>query len=109
MPAATAFCTEAVQNHRSNDISTALNLYETDLHRARVENNHAELLAEQQRTQRLIVAGNVVNAALTGAAIGTIRHEGARTRAANAANAASAAGTNEQLKKPRTVHLKKGW
>ena len=103
---AVVFCAEAVQNHRANDISTALNLYETDLHRARVENNQAELLAEQQRTQRLIVAGNVINAALTGAAIGTIRHEASRTRAANAANAV---GISEQLKKPRTVHLKKGW
>lgn len=103
---AVAFCAQAVQNHRANDLSTALNLYETELHRARVENNQAELLAEQQRTQKLVIAGNVINAALTGAAIGTIRHEGARTRAANAANAAR---LSEQFKKPRVVHLKKRW
>lgn len=98
---AVTFCAHAVQNHRANDISTALNLYETELHRARVEDNQAAILAEQQRTQRLITAGNVVNAFLTGAAIGTIRHEGARTRAANAA------WITEQIKKPRTVHVKR--
>jgi hypothetical protein len=100
---AVTFCVRAVQNHRANDISTALNLYETELHRARVEDNQAAILAEQQRTQRLITVGNVINAALAGAAIGTIRHEGARTRAA------SAAWIKEQIKKPRTVYVKKRW
>lgn len=101
---AVAFCAQVVQDHRANDISTALNLYETELHQARVEDNQAAILAEQQRTQRLITAGNVINAALAGATIGTIRHEGARTRAASTANAA---WLNEQIKKPRTVHVKR--
>ncbi|TGD12071.1 hypothetical protein EB836_06455 [Brevibacterium sp. S111] len=101
---AVAFCAQAVQNHRANSITAALNLYETELHRRRVEDMHAAQLAEAQRATKMQAAGNVINAAMTGAAIGTIRAEGAATRRANAANASRVA---EAAKQPRTVHVKK--
>lgn len=103
---ALAFCTQVIQNHRAKDIEGALNLYETELHRQRVENNQAALMAEQQRTQKLMIVGNVMNAALTGAAIGSIHQQGQQTRAANAANAAR---ITEQLKKPVNVNVRKRW
>jgi uncharacterized membrane protein YhiD involved in acid resistance len=101
---ALVFCTQVIQNHRATDIEGALNLYETELHRQRVENNQAALMAEQQRTQKLMIVGNVMNAALTGAAIGTIRQQGQQTRAANAANAAR---ITDQLRKPVDVNIRK--
>lgn len=101
---AVAFCAQAVQNHRANSVTAALNLYETELHRRRVEDMHAAQLAEAQRATKMQAAGNVINAAMTGAAIGTIRAESAATRRANAANASRVA---EAAKQPRTVHVKK--
>lgn len=103
---ALAFCTQVIRNHRANSIENALNLYETELYRQRTENNQAALLAEQHRTQKIVAIGNVMNAALTGAAMGTMRQEGERTRAANAANTAR---ITEQLKKPVNVNIRKGW
>lgn len=101
---AIVFCIHVVRNHRANDVTSALNLYETELHRQRVENTQAAQLAEAQRARKLQAVGNVMNAAATGAAIGAVRSEGRANRAASAANAAR---VTEQLKKPRTVHVKK--
>ncbi|TFD61703.1 hypothetical protein E3T39_06630 [Cryobacterium suzukii] len=86
---AVGFCVQMVRNHRATSISEALNLFETERHRQRMENMQAWQLAEAQRTRKLVAVGNVVNAALTGAAIGSIRQEGARTRATNTANHAA--------------------
>lgn len=103
---ALAFCTQVIQNHRASNIEAALNLYEAELAHQRVENNQAALMAEVQRTQKLVAVGNVMNAALTGAAVGTMRHEGQQTRAVSAANAAR---ITEQLKKPVNLNIRKRW
>jgi hypothetical protein len=94
---AVAFCALAVQNHRANDITAAINLYET-------EQRHAALLAEQQRTQASVMWDSMQNDANARATNEAIRQEGARTRASNDANAAR---INEQLKKPQTVHVRR--
>ena len=92
-----AFCALAVQNHRANDITAAINLYEDD-------QRHVELLAEQQRTQAFIALSDFQNAANARATNEAIRQDGARTRANHDANAAR---INEQLKKPQTVYVRK--
>lgn len=102
---AVSFCVQLVQDHRANSVMEALNLYETELHRRKVLDMHAAQLAEQQRTRKTMAVGTVVNAAMTGAAIGTMRAEGRSNRTAGAANAAR---VSEQLKKPRTVYVKRG-
>jgi hypothetical protein len=94
---AVAFCALAVQNHRANDITAAINLYEAELHQA-------ELLAEQQRTQASVAFASFENSANARATNEAIRQEGARTRAANAAHIAWA---KEELRKPQTVHVKR--
>lgn len=103
-PEAVAFCITMVRNHRANSVTEALNLYETELHRRRVEDGQAAMLAEQKETQRQVRVGTVINAAMTGAAIGTIRAEGRATRAASAANAAR---VTSQMREPKTVYVKK--
>lgn len=89
---AVGFCVQMVQHHRATSISDAINLYETERHRQRMENMQAWQLAETQRTRKLVAVGNVVSAAMQGAVIGTLRHEGAQTRAA--------------LRKPVNVNVK---
>lgn len=79
---AVGFCLRMVRNHRAITIHDAINLYETERHRQRMENMQAWQLAEAQRMRRLMAVGTVVNAAMQGAVIGTLRHEGAQTRAA---------------------------
>lgn len=101
---AVSYCAQAINNHRANTITDAIEVYEKELHRQRMENLQAWDLAEQQRTQKLVAVGNVMNAALTGAAIGTMRQEGKRTRASNAANAAR---VTEQLRKPVKVRKRR--
>lgn len=96
---AVAFCAHAVKNHRANDITSAINLYETEL-------RHAELVAEQQRTQAYVALASFENDANARATNEGTRQEGARTRANNNANAARIA---EESRKPRTVHVKRRW
>jgi hypothetical protein len=79
---AVGFCVQMVRNHRATSIPEAINLYETERHHQRVENLLAWQAAEAQRTRKLAAVGNVVQAAMQGAVIGTIRQEGAQTRAA---------------------------
>lgn len=86
---AVAYCADMVHNHRANTVSEAINHYETDMWRRRMEQGQAAMIAEQQRTQKLVAIGTVVNAAMTGAAIGTMRAEGAKTRSAIASAAAT--------------------
>ncbi|AXJ11423.1 hypothetical protein [Arthrobacter sp. PM3] len=94
---AVAFCALAVKNHRANDITAAINLYEAEL-------QHAALLDEQERTRALMLWDSMENAANARATTDAIRQEGARTRAAYDANAAR---VSEQLRKPQTVYVKK--
>lgn len=101
---AVVFCIQAVQNHRADSVGQAINLYESELSRRRVEDMQAEQLAEAQRARKLQAVGNVINATMQGAAIGTMRAEGQANRAAGAANTAR---ITEELKKPQTVYLKK--
>ncbi|CEA08789.1 hypothetical protein BN1051_02147 [Arthrobacter saudimassiliensis] len=79
---AVSFCLQVVRNHRAIALHEAINLYETERHRQRMENMQAWQLAEAQRTRKLMAVGTVVNATMQGAVIGTIRREGAQTRAA---------------------------
>lgn len=76
------FCWQLVHDHRASTVENAIKEYETVLHRRRIENMAAAQLAEQQRTAKVAMLGNVINAAGYGATIGTIRSEGAVTRAA---------------------------
>ncbi|MCC3272809.1 hypothetical protein MUK71_12215 [Arthrobacter zhangbolii] len=79
---AVGFCLQLVRDHRASTIHDAINLYETERYRQRMENLQAWQLAEAQQTRKLMALGTVVNAAMQGAMIGTVRHEGAQTRAA---------------------------
>ena len=74
-------------------------LIEAELH-------HSALLAEQERTQGLLMWDSMQNAANARTANDAIREEGARIRRDNDANFARA---NEELKKPQTVYVRKGW
>jgi hypothetical protein len=89
---AVVFCLQMVQNHRAASVSDALNLYDTELKHRQIQDMHAAQLAETQRMRKQAAVGNVINAAMQGAVIGTLRHEGAHTRAA--------------LKKPVTVNVR---
>ena len=86
-------CWRLVNNHRATTVEKAINEYETQLHRQRLENLAAAQIAEQQRTTKIAALGNIINAAGHGATIGAIRAEGAA-----AARRAAV---------PRDVYLKK--
>lgn len=75
-------CWHIVHDHRASTVESAINAYETELHRQRLENLAASQLAEQQRATQAAKMGNMINAVGFGASIGTMRAEGAATRAA---------------------------
>lgn len=77
-----AECWHIVHDHRANTVQGAINVYETILHRQRLENLAAAQLAEQQRATRAAQMGSIITAAGFGASIATQRAEGAATRAA---------------------------
>lgn len=88
-------CWQLVHGHRADSVKEALVQYDNVLHQQRVENNQAYLLAEQQRATRVAQMNGIISATLTGAAIGTMRAEGAATRAA--------------MNAPRTVRVEHRW
>lgn len=75
-----AFCLTLVQNHRATTVPEVINLFETERHRQRMEDLQAWQLDEARRTRKLVAVGTVVNAAMQGAIIGTLRDEGRQTR-----------------------------
>lgn len=75
-------CWHIVHDHRASTLESTLNVYETDLHRQRMENMAASQLAEQQRATRVAQTNGIINATMQGFTAGTIRAEGAATRAA---------------------------
>lgn len=88
-----AACWRLVSSHRASTVEKAINEYETQLHRQRLENLAAAQIAEQQRSIKVAALGNIINAAGHGATIGAIRAEG------DAAARRAAA--------PRNVYLRK--
>ena len=75
-------CWQLVNSHRATTVEKAINEYETQLHRQRLENLAAAQIAEQQRSTKIAELGNIINAAGHAATIGAIRAEGA-SRAAD--------------------------
>lgn len=100
---AVAYCTELVASHRANSIIEAINLYETEMHRRRIEDMHAAQLAEAQHHSRLQALGNVINAAGHAATSSAVRSERQKNRATNAAR------VRAQQNKPQRVEIKKPW
>ncbi|MDP9903128.1 hypothetical protein [Arthrobacter bambusae] len=84
------FCASMVANHRANNVQDAINLYETELHRQRMENHAQAQLEEQQRATRVAMIGAVINAAGHAATAAAVRREGAATRSTLNQNAAAA-------------------
>lgn len=76
-----AQCWHIVHNHRASTVQEAINIYETILHRQRLEDSAAAQFAATQRTANLVLLGNIVNAAGHAATISTVRSQGAATRA----------------------------
>lgn len=59
---AVSFFIDAVRNHRASTLSEAVNLYETELHRRRLENIAHAQLVEQQRATQVARTNGVINA-----------------------------------------------
>ena len=81
-PTDVAACWHIVHDHRASTVGDAINILQRDLHQARLENYAAAQLAEQQRANTIALTSSILNAVGQGAIIGTIRAEGAATRAA---------------------------
>lgn len=75
-------CWRLVEDHRASSVQEAINVYETELHRQRLENFAAAQVFEAQRAARVAALGNIINAVGHSATAGAIRSEGAATRAA---------------------------
>lgn len=71
---AVAFCVNAIRNHRADSVGESINLYETERHRQRLEQNQEQMLEEQHLIRRQQAGQAVVNAALQGATLGAILH-----------------------------------
>ncbi len=56
---AVGFFYNAVKNHRADSMKEAINLYETELHQRRVEDNQQQAL-QQQKLNNLLAAGSLV-------------------------------------------------
>jgi len=84
------FCASMVANHRANSVQDAINLYETELHRQRLENYAQAQLDEQRRATRVAMIGAVINAAGHAATAAAVRQQGAATRNTLNQNAAAA-------------------
>lgn len=97
---ALAFMSQVVREDLAESLKEALNLYARELKdNERLQEQreaHQAQLAELQRMRKQQAVGNVVNAALQGATIGTIRSEGAANRAASQRNADALRGTIKQ-------------
>lgn len=74
-------CWRLVEDHRASSVQEAINVYETELHRQRLENYAAAQVFEAQRAVRVAALGNIINAVGHSATRGAIRSEGAATRA----------------------------
>lgn len=83
------FCLTMARNHRASTLQEALNLYETEQHRMRMENLAQAQLEQQRRTQQAVMLGNFINAVGHAATVSAVRSEGAASRAASATAAAS--------------------
>ncbi|WP_119697590.1 hypothetical protein [Microbacterium halotolerans] len=77
-----AACWQLVHDHQASTVQEVINVYRQELHNQYLRDAADAQLAEQQRTARAVMLGNVINAAGHAATIGTIRDEGAATRAA---------------------------
>ncbi|MGO3833098.1 MAG: hypothetical protein ACTJGT_03940 [Microbacteriaceae bacterium] len=81
-PTDVAACWHIVHDHRAATVGDAINVLEGDLHHRYLENVAEAQLAEQQRANKIAVTSSILNAIGQGAIIGTMRSEGAATRAA---------------------------
>lgn len=70
---ALVFVVNMFANHRANTITDAVNLYETELHRRRLENLAQAQLAEQQRATRVAQMNGVIAGVGHAATISAIR------------------------------------
>lgn len=83
-----------VSNCRASSLPEAINLFEEEQHRMRMERGQQQMIDEQQKMQRLQMMSTVINTAMQAATISEIRTQGQ-----NIAAAASA---------PRTVEIRRG-
>ena len=83
-----------VSNYRASTLPEAINLFEEEQHRMRMERGQQQIIDEQKKIQRLQITSTVINTAMQAATISEIRTQGQ-----NIAAAASA---------PRTIHFRRG-
>ncbi|MDC4232191.1 hypothetical protein M3T53_00465 [Actinomyces sp. B33] len=83
-----------VDNYRATTLPEAINLFEEEQHRMRMERGQQQIIEEQKRMQRLQVMSTMINTAMQAATISEIRTQGQ-----NIAAAASA---------PRAVEIRRG-
>lgn len=84
-PADVYACLIIVRDHRASTVQEAVNRYMTDQHEEYLRDAARAQLEEQQRSTRVAQFNGIMNAAMQGATIGTIRSEAAATRAAMSA------------------------
>lgn len=82
-----------VSNYRASTLQEAINLFEEEQHRMRMERSQQQIIAEQQKTQRLQVMSTVINTAMQAATLSEIRTQGQNIAAAVSA--------------PRTVEIRR--
>lgn len=99
---AVGFCLQMVRGHRANTVGEALNLYETELHRRRMENLAQAQVAEQQRATQMAMLGNIINAAGHAMTASAVRSQAEASRhAAQSAAAATQQTIRDESKKVR--------
>jgi hypothetical protein len=99
---AVGFCLQMVRDHRADTVGEALNLYETELHRRRLENLAQAQVAEQHRATQMAMLGNIINAAGHAATAATVRSQGeANRQAAQSAAAATQRTIRDEAQKVR--------
>ena len=60
-PDAVNYFIRLFENHRANNLTEAVNLYEVDLHRRRMEAGQQQMIAEQRRMVKQQMIGNAIN------------------------------------------------
>lgn len=75
-------CWQIVHDHRATTVQEVVNRYRTDQHEQFLRDAATAQLTEQQRATRVAQVNGILNVGMQGAMMGTIRAEGAATRAA---------------------------
>ncbi|MST63956.1 hypothetical protein [Schaalia hyovaginalis] len=91
---AVGYLLSLVVNYRASTLPEAINLFEEEQHRMRMERGQQQMIEEQHKMQRLQMMSTVINTAMQAATISEIRAQGQSIAAAASA--------------PRTVEIRRG-